>query len=314
MMGSAACAIGTLLTAVGGSFWMLAAGSLLVGIGLAFFSGNNNAFLHDTLRQEGREAEYPHFLGITSALFQLGLGTSSLLGGFLSEYALSWAVWAGVIPQFICMGIAFFMIEPKRFESTSTNVFAHLGEALRHFRHNRRLRALSMASILDFGLGQAQFLFFPAFFTSLLPLWAIGAVRTAAHLLACGSYWFAGRIIKRFQAFKVLLTIKIVSSSIAICAYVLNTIASPIILSGISILFGMKIVAENSLLQKEFTDEQRATMGSITQFFGSLMFGVSALGLGVLADAVGPMKTLIITEVILLCGTGFYWRAFRSKN
>ncbi len=312
IMGSTAGAIGTALTALGGSFWMLGAGSVFTGISLAFFSGNNTAFLHDTLKQVGREAEYPHFLGITSALFQLGLGISALLGGFLSEHALSWAVWAGVIPQILCMVIAYFMIEPKHFGASSSNMFAHFKEALRHFRHNRRLRALSMASILDFGLGQAQFLFFPAFFASLIPLWLIGGVRTMAHLLACGSYWFAGRIIKRFEAFKVLLTIKIVSSTVAICAFIINTIASPFLVSGISILFGMKIVAENSLLQKEFTDGQRATMGSLTQFFGSILFGISSLGLGVLADAVGPLKTLVISEVILLSGTWLYWKAFRA--
>lgn len=314
MMGSVAGTLGTLMTAIGGSFWLLCAGSVFTGISLAFFSGNNNAFLHDTLKQEGRESEYAHFLGITSALFQLGLGISALLGGFLAERALSWAMWAGVIPQILCLLVALFMIEPKRFGPSETNVFAHLGIALRHFRRNKRLRALSLASILDFGLGQAQFLFFPAFFAALLPLWLIGLTRSGAHFLACGSYWFSGRVIKRFEAFRVLLTVKIVASTVAICAFLLNTVLSPFILSGISVMYGMKMVAENSLFQKEFTDEQRATMGSLTQFFGSILFGVSSVALGVLADAVGPLKTLIISEIILFGSIWFYWKAFRSKT
>jgi MFS family permease len=314
MMGSIAATIGTALTAMGGSLLTLCAGSIFVGISLAFFSGNNNAFLHDTLKQEGREKEFPHFLGITSALFQLGLGLSALLGGFLSERALSLAVWAGVIPQALCIVIAFFMIEPKRYGPQTTNAFAHLGNALREFQKNARLRALSLASVLDFGLGQAQFLFFPAFFAQLLPLWAIGATRLLAHFLAFLSYWFSGRIIKKFTAFPVLLSVKIVSSSVAIGAYILNTVASPIILSCISVLFGMKMVSENTLFQREFTDEQRATMGSVTQFFGSILFAISSVALGLLADNVGPMKTLIITEVILLGGTGLYWKAFRHKG
>lgn len=313
IMGSVAATLGTLLTAIGGSFWLLSIGSVFMGISLAFFSGNNTAFIHDTLKEVGREKEYPHFLGVTSALFQLGLGLSALLGGFLSEHALSWAVWAGVIPQAVCIVIAFFMIEPRRYGPISTNVFAHLGEALRQFRKNARLRALSLASILDFGLGQAQFLFFPAFIALFLPLWAIGATRLLAHLLAFLSYWFSGRIIAKFKAFPVLLSVKVTSSTVALCAYLLNTVLSPIILSCISVLYGVKVVSENSLFQKEFTDEQRATMGSITQFFGSIFFAISSVALGVLADAVGPMKTLIISEVILLGGTALYWKAFRHK-
>ena len=80
-----------------------------------------------------------------------------------------------------------------------------------------------------------------------------------------------------------------------------------------SVFYGCKTVAESTLLQREFTDEQRATMGSLTQFFGSILFGVSSLALGILADAIGPMKTLIVSEIILLAGTSLYWKAFRTR-
>ena len=38
------------LYAIGGSYWMLTLGALLQGLSRAFYSGNNDALLHDTLK------------------------------------------------------------------------------------------------------------------------------------------------------------------------------------------------------------------------------------------------------------------------
>ena len=55
-------------------------------------------------------------------------------------------------------------------------------------------------------------------------------------------------------------------------------------------------------------------MGSLTQFFGSIVFAIAALGLGLLADHVGIVNTLIVSEVILFAGLGLYWKAFRHNS
>ncbi len=314
-LGSIAATICVLLWAVGGSFWVLALGSVFAGLGTAFFSGNNIAFLHDTLQQEGKVEEYSHFLGRTSSLFQLGLGTSALLGGVLAERALSYAMWAGVIPPMICLILTLFMIEPRvHGKNTETNVFHHLGKAFRRFRENGKLRALSIASILDYGVGQAQFEFMPVFFASLWPLWAVGIARSLAHGFAFVSFWFAGKIIRRLEPFKVLMGGKFISHIVVLFAYVAKTVFSPILICCMSIFFGAKTVAENTLLQREFTNEQRATMGSLNQFAGSLVFAAAALGMGALADRIGVTKTLIVGEIVLFSTLFWYWKAFRHAG
>lgn len=314
MFGSLAGTVCVLLWAIGGSFGVLALGSVFAGLSTAFFSGNNNAFLHDTLKQEGREREYSHFLGRTSALFQVGLGTSALIGGLFAERALSYAMWAGVIPQMVCVALTFFMFEPRVHNKESTaNVFHHLREAFRRFRENARLRALSLASILDYGVGQAQWEFIPAFFAALWPLWAVGVARTLAHTAAFVSFWFAGRVIRWLEPFKALMIGKATSHVVVLLAYGMKNVLSPLLIASMSIFFGVKLVSENTLLQREFTDQQRATMGSMTQFAGSIVFAVAALAFGVLADNVGPVRTLMISEVLLSAGLLLYWKAFRHR-
>lgn len=313
--GGLAAFAGITLWAIGGSYWMLAAGSVLWGLSAAFYSGNNNAFLHDTLKQEGNVHEYPHFLGRTSSLFQVGLGTSALVGGLFAERDLSYAMWVGVIPQIACVVLTFFMVEPRVHDKViDTNIFHHLRESFHHFRRNGKLKALSLASILDYGVGQAQFDFIPVFFASVWPLWAVGIARSLAHAMAFISFWFAGKVIRRLEPFKVLMGGKFISHIVVLFAYITKTIFSPLLICCMSIFFGAKLVSENTLLQREFTDQQRATMGSITQFAGSIVFAIAALGFGVLADNIGATKTLIISELILFSGLFLYWKAFKHPS
>ncbi|TSC58390.1 MAG: hypothetical protein Greene041619_614 [Candidatus Peregrinibacteria bacterium Greene0416_19] len=311
-LGAISTALGMMLWSMGTSTASLAAGSVVMGLGAAFASGNNVAFLHDTLAEEGRGDEYAHFLGRTSALFQVGLGVSALFGGLLALHSLRATMLAGIVPPVLGTILTFFMTEPRVHASgESTNVFAHVGEALRHFRKNARLRNLSMASMLDWGLGQAQWDFLPVFLGSLWPAWAVGIARTLSHIFACLSFWFAGRVLKRFEPLRTLIAGRAFCESVAIVIYAVPTVASPLILSVLSGFFGIKKTAEGTLLQREFTDRQRATMGSLNQLGGSLVFGACAILLGVLADRVGIVQTLIISEFVLLLGIFFYRQAFR---
>ncbi|NOS68121.1 MAG: MFS transporter [Candidatus Peribacteraceae bacterium] len=313
-LGGIAGTLSILCYALATSFPLLAVGSVFEGLMMALYSGNNNAFLHDTLKEARQEEQYAHFLGRTSSLFQAGLGISALLGGVIAEYSLPLVLWIGVLPRFMCVLLSLFMREPKIHEKSDGNIFAHLAEALRNFKKNARLRTLSMASILDFGVGQAEWRFTPAFFQMFWPLWAIGLGRMLANLLACLSYWFSGRIIKRFKALPVLLTGKITSHTVAFIACGFPTVLSPLMISCTSIIYGMKSVAENSLLQREFTDRQRATMGSLNTFAGSLLHAVFAVCFGLVADSLGPAKPLLIVECILFSGVFLYWSVFRKER
>ena len=63
-------------------------------------------------------------------------------------------------------------------------------------------------------------------------------------------------------------------------------------------------VARNGLLQREFTDEQRATMGSFNSFGGSMAFAIFSFLLGALADRIGVIPALITVVLYGEQGTG----------
>ena len=80
-----------------------------------------------------------------------------------------------------------------------------------------------------------------------------------------------------------------------------------------SLLYGLNQTAKNHLLQQDFTDAQRATLGSVVAFAGSLTFVVAAIGAGLIADVWGPLVALTTLLIIHLLVIPIYLGLFRSS-
>ena len=92
------------------------------------------------------------------------------------------------------------------------------------------------------------------------------------------------------------------------------TIVSPALLTASSLTFGVGSVALGSLLQKEFSQKQRATMGSINSLLGNILFGVSSVLVGVLADRTDARTALIVVNILLLAPLIFYRKIFLPER
>jgi hypothetical protein len=87
------------------------------------------------------------------------------------------------------------------------------------------------------------------------------------------------------------------SNGINIFSLLVPTVLSPALMSTTSLFYGVKMVAQNSLLQKEFSEYQRATMGSLNSFGGSILLALFSFFLGLTADALSPVKGLLIFQI-----------------
>ena len=302
------------LYAIGGSYWMLTLGALLQGLSRAFYSGNNDALLHDTLKESGQENEYHAYLGRTSSMFQVALAIASVVGSIMAAKSFALVMWASVVPQVCALLIALEVSEPSITSTKeSTNIFSHLRESVMQFRHNYKLRLLTMSSVLRFSLGESAFFLRSAFVNTLWPLWAVGISSMLSHIGGAISYYFSGKIIDRFGSYKVL-GFEIVSNRIVnFIALFFPTLVSPVLMSSTSLTFGVGSVATNSLLQKEFTQNQRATMCSLSSLAGSITFGIFSVLLGIFADNFGTRWALIVAQAILLTPLIFYRKVFKQR-
>lgn len=314
ILGAAAAVLSAVFYAVGLSFWILAVGAIFEGLSRSFYSGNNDALLHDTLAETEKEHAYAEFLGKTSSMFQVALAVSAVLGGILASWSFALIMWLSVIPQLICMVLGFKIREPKVHSNMSGNIFTHLKDAYQKFLSNKKLRLLSVSDILGFGFGEASYQFQSAFYNTLWPVWAIGFAKTFSNVLAAISYHFSGRLIKRFGGIKIVIIDNIYNRVINIFSTAFPSIFSPFLMSSTSMFHGVTSVAKNALMMKEFSNEQRATMGSLNSFAGSIFFGVVAFLLGFIADKVSPGRALLTLQIVQIANLFIYWKLFKHTE
>lgn len=314
ILGAITGLITVVLYAVGLNFWILALGSIFAGLSRSFYSGNNSALLHDSLRESHQEKEYAKYSGKTDSMFQIALAISALLGSIIAFWSFPLVMWLSVIPQFICLLLSLKLINPKLSDNKSeVAIFIHLKESISNILNNRKLKMISIATILDHGIGETIYQFQSAFIATLWPVWAIGFSKMIANLCAAFGMRISDKLSKKYGHFKTLFFSSIYNRIAGIFAAAIPTPISPILMASTSMTSGIGWISQDAISQENFTNKQRATMGSITSLVSSLFFGVFAFGFGYLADRLYPSTALIVGEVLTISVLAIYWSIFKNR-
>lgn len=298
VLGAATATLSVIFYAMGFGYWWLFVGAVLEGLSRAWYSGNNDALLHNTLSALGKKEHFANYLGKLSSLFQIALTFGAVIGGVIANFSYAWVMWLSVIPQIICFILSFQLIDPRISDRKSGNVFSHLHLSALHLWKNKNLRLLSLNSVIGFAIGESTFDFRSAFVKTLWPVWAIGFSKMFSFIGATLSFWYSGKILKKIDAFKLKFYASIYSRFINIVSVAYPTILSPVLLSSTSVFYGVSGVAETTLMQKEYNEEQRATIDSLNSLLRSLFYSVFAILIGYIADKAGPTKTLLLVYII----------------
>lgn len=312
ILGSWARVLAFVLYALASSYWLLVVGAIFEGLSRSFYSGNNDALLHDTLADDGLENEYDMHLGETSYPEQLALGISAILGGVIASYSFVYLMWLSVISQIGMLYVSYLFVEPRLHTKADSNIYKHLHEAIHLFFNNKKLRLLSLGSMFGFAFGENKYQFRSAFVSTLWPIWAIGLSSVLSNFGASLSYYFSSRIIRKFSAQNILFFSGVYNKIIMIIATAIPTIFSPVLLATTSLLHGVRSVSEGKMFQAEFTNHQRATMSSLNALGGNIMFFVVSVTLGTMADNWGPATAMLILTVIELPTIYIYWRLYKQ--
>jgi MFS family permease len=300
--------------AIGISYWFLFVGAILEGLSRSFYSGNNDALLHDSLQSVGRKEYYAHYLGRISAMFQAALTVGAVVGSVIANWSFAWIMWLSVIPQIVCFVVSLLLVNTPRCDHKSSNIYTHVFLSFKLLWQNKKLRLLSTNQILSFGIGEATFSFSAAFITTVWPIWAIGISKMISYIGGGVSYWYSSKLIKKFNSIKLMLFDSIYNRVANFIAVLFPTILSPLIMSTTSFLYGVTDVASNDLMQKEFTDAQRATLASITSLIGSLFFGFYSIILGNVADIYSPATAILFSQFCSLPRVYIMYRLNQHKT
>ncbi|MDP4505292.1 MFS transporter [Nonomuraea turcica] len=286
-------------------YGLLLAAVVLEGLATSLWSGNNESLLYDTLLEAGREEEFPRHSGRVNSMFQIALALAAAIGGVVAgAWSLRVVVALSVVPQVLCVLVALRVREPRVHGPLESNVLVHLGSALRGIRRNPVLRRMTLVSALRYSSESAAQLS-PVFVAGLWPLWALGLWRTFGHGVAFVGFRVSGWVIGRVGAARTLLFGELFDNVANFVALVKPTVFSPVLLG--SPAYGMSTIAQQTLLQREFTDRERATMGSLASLLGSVLYALVALGAGLMADRWGIVPALLAIQAVVLIALPLAW-------
>ncbi len=312
VLGAVTTLVSVVMYAIGTIYWVLLFGAVFEGLARSFYSGNNDSMLHDSLAEQGQEKEYAQYYGKTSSAYQIALAIVAVLGSVIAYFSFGLVMWLSVIPALIGLIFSMEMVEPKVVSEKSANVYVHLKEAVNNFRKNDRLRKISIASIVGYVKGESAHLFLPVYFELLIPIWAIGVVRFFTHAGAAISFYSSGKLIKKYGELKMLLSGTGYSFVSNIFALLLASVISPFVIATNSLFFGVVTSSKSSLLQKEYSQSQRSTMGSLNSLAGGIVFAMVVFLLGLVADMLTPTRALILLQFLGLIPLVIWWRLYRN--
>lgn len=300
LIGAVGSTLAILVYGLSTNIFALLLGSVIKGFANSLFSGNNDSLLHDSLEELNQQDRYAEWLGKVTSLFQVGSGIAAVIGSLLAAWSLKWVVLLSVFPVSLTIPIALLVREPSVISTTTGNIFAHLKKSLKLFSANKKIRLLTIIKTWYFALDEAAYEFNAAFVAMVWPVWAIGFKNVFGKTLGAISFASSGKILKKLGEEKVIQLRSIWDAVTRTLALLLPGWWSPFLLSSNSVWWATGQVAENSLLQKEFTAEQRSTLGSLVSLSQSIAFAVVALLLGILADTWGVIAALLILQVAKL--------------
>lgn len=310
VLGAACITTAYAMYALGFNYWILILGAFLEGCSRAFYSGNNHAFLHDTLAENGNEAQFHKYYGRINSYLTIATFVAALTGGFIAGFSYAYIMWLSVITQLLAFITILFVKDVPIKTKESTNVYAHIREAFSLIKQNLNLRYLSLANIFG-GAGQAAYEFQIAVVNSVWPTWALGLFRAFQELSVMPGYFFANKIIDRFGAANVVIWQSISSWAGNIISIILRSGLSPFFIAFSLLFYGPADTGREKLIQKEFTDSQRATSASINSLGSSLYMALVAYIAGVVATLQGPFMGFLTTQIFFLPVIYFQWKLIR---
>jgi MFS family permease len=308
MVGSSVEAAGILAFGLASNYELLLFSYVLWATGIAFGSGNSEAFLYDTMAEAGAEAGYAQEVGRLNAL-QIGPG---LVGGFLGGLVaavttLQVPILGAVSVYAIALVLATMMREPQRVaeaDGAASTYFATLLNAGRLLHRDAAVRWIIVFIVMSGLAGMSEWILLQPFLSSHeVPLaWfgvAIIPVRVTGVLASLGGhryFEFAG--IRRALLGTFLLTV----TGLALLAIVDHVLAfAGVVL--IQLAGALRRPSVNAYINARTSSSVRATVLSISPFGMSLSLALTLPFIGLAADE-GIRLAFLVLGTVVFAGAG----------
>jgi len=289
------------------NFYIICLFSALIGIGAAFISGALQAWMTNLFGMKKLAKSF----AVMQSVGSLGLLFSGFLGVFVvKNYGLG-SIWFAAFIGYVLVIILFLTIKDSKSyvqkkklrRVSSRDYLKNFQDSLRYISKKPSLKYFLVAMFfMGFALAFTQALVWIPFFEgigyptdSLGILWSLMA---AAAFLGPLIGLRLSRYFSSVNYFIITIFLWIISLWIFVG---INSIYPAILILFLTVLFDqMRYPVERAFLQGLFTEKTRATLGSIESMVVSIA-GIIGLPIaGLVADAITPRYTLVLSGILLL--------------
>jgi predicted MFS family arabinose efflux permease len=132
-----------------GNFWLYGLGFLFWSAGQALQSGTREALLYERMAEAGRSDDFDKVLGRDNAAEGLGIGAGALIGGFVAQWHMDWAIWLSIPPLLLGAILALWLRDVRRDRATEpgetpVTYLSHFADAIGEFRRHADLRFVTV--------------------------------------------------------------------------------------------------------------------------------------------------------------------------
>jgi MFS family permease len=303
------------------SFVLFNVGEIIAGVAMSFASGADSALAYDSLKFLGRENEYKRIEGNATSMRYLAYAVFAPVGSLLATLNLALPYLASSIVVFLSGLIALTMTEPPRenksVQGSEFNVqrktYHEIENSLKLlFEDKRRLWFVLFFSFIFLATRLGFWTYQPYMELVGLPLSLFGMVFAALYLFS--AFWskYADFLERkaRENLTLFLMPVLVIVPMILLSRFVFLWSLSFFLI--LQVTFGSHEPILKNHLNRLCPSEVRATMLSVQNMVGNLVFALFAPFLGGFVDRLDLRNALLIFALVVIILGLVMWQLKRT--
>ena len=288
-----------LLFALAPAYPLVLLGNSLWAIGITFISGAELALLYDTLRELGKEDQYPKYRARLQAMVLVSIALSGVLGGLIGEYSLvsTFTITAAIVA--VATVLVALLKEPPREPDPETGenlkYWQTLGVTFGAIRRHPSLRyALLYSSILPLVGGTIQITFMQPHAIAIgLPIAALGLIALGLRASQFIGSLNASRIIARLGEWTWLSIAHLITVVGIIALGAFNSVLGIVLFVIVGFASAVTTPLRESIILRQTPGSVRATILSVDSLIFRVLLAAIGPAIGIFADSFGLPSAFI---------------------
>ncbi|GBD23371.1 hypothetical protein HRbin29_01037 [bacterium HR29] len=271
------------------TYWLVLASYLLWAVAWTLFSGADAAFLYDSLKAMGREAEYQKLYGRAWAVDSVASVVGLLIGAPLAAATTLWfpIVLSGAF-IFLAWLVTLTMREPPRHEGEPLGYLSNAKEAARIAWRAHEVRYLLLLSGSSVAVAVSTFILVQPFLVHHgVSVEHLGWFGVPGHVVGIVAALNAYRLAAALGVARVVLLLPLLPAFALSALGSIDHLAAFTFYPLLSFLWGLSQPVVSTYVNERIPSAQRATILSFGQLVMSLLIAPLEPAMGAVADEFG---------------------------